>query len=156
MTELNPEWVRSISHQINDCPYFRLQSMRIDDLSYGRSRLSIQVSEKHLQPFGLVHGGVFSGLIDAAGFWAAYTVLEDGPGMTTVEMKLNYLSPSNDGALIGLGSRIKVGRTLSLAEARVENEAGRLLAHGTVTLMTIHDLTLNHQDDLPPKFRTKK
>jgi len=26
-----------------------------------------------MQPFGVVHGGVFSSLIDAAGFWAVYS-----------------------------------------------------------------------------------
>ena len=39
--------------------------------------------------------GVFSSLIDACGFWAAYTELDEGQGMTTVEMKLNYLAPGS-------------------------------------------------------------
>ena len=152
MQTLNPDWVEATKKTVNNSPYFALQSMVIVDLTPGASRVEIEVRNKHLQPFGLVHGGVFSSLIDAAGFWAAFTSLEEGPGMTTVELKLNYLSPAESGKLIGLGRSIKNGRTLSLAEARVENETGRLLAHGTVTLMTLPDLKLDGQEGAPVKF----
>ena len=137
MRKLNPEWVELTKNIVNSSPYFQLKSMVLEELGPGESRVEIAVEHKHLQPFGLVHGGVFSGLVDAAGFWAAFTEIDDGLGMTTAELKLNYLAPSNNGLLIGHGRLIKHGRTLSLAEARVENEGGILMAHGLVTLMTL-------------------
>lgn len=152
MSKLNLQWVEQVLPVVNNSPYFRLQSMNLVELGDGVSRITIDVQEKHLQPFGIVHGGVFSTLIDAAGFWAAYTEIEDGLGMTTVEMKLNYLAPSSDGLLIGFGKKIKTGRTISLAEARIENEHGRLLAHGTVTLMSLADLSLTGQNGRVKKF----
>ena len=152
MRKLNPAWVEAVAAAVNTSHYFQLESMRIVDLTPCRSRLEIELESKHLQPFGMVHGGVFSGLIDAAGFWAAYTELDEGPGMTTVEMKINYLAPSSKGKLIAEGRCIKTGRTLSLAEATIVDEDGRLLAHGTVTLMTLPDLKLQGQDGAPPKF----
>lgn len=152
MNRLNPEWVEAIQKVVNPCPYFALQSMEIAELTPGGSRLEIVLEHKHLQPFGIVHGGVFSSLIDAAGFWALFADAPEGVGMTTVEMKLNYLAPSaGNGRLIGLGRALKLGRTLGLAEARVEDEAGRLLAHGTVTLMVLPDLKLLG-GELPAKF----
>ncbi len=152
MPSLNPKWLAAIQGQVNLSPYFDLQSMTVEDLSPGASRLEIALAQKHLQPFGLVHGGVFSSLVDAAGFWACYSLLEPGLGLTTVEMKLNYLAPAQDGLMVGLGCCIKMGRSLCLAEARVEDQDGRLLAHGTVTLMVLKDLALDGQDGLPPKF----
>jgi uncharacterized protein (TIGR00369 family) len=149
---LNPDWTRLTAQVINQSPYFSLLSMRLIDLEPGGSRMEIDLGRRHLQPFGVVHGGVFSSLIDAAGFWAAFTEVDEGVGMTTVEMKLNYLAPSISGRLIGLGRLIKAGKTLSLADARVENETGRLLAHGTVTLMTLSGLVLEGQNEAPPKF----
>jgi uncharacterized protein (TIGR00369 family) len=149
---LNPEWVRALREVANPCPYFRLQSMTIAELAPGRSRLELELGEKHLQPFGIVHGGVFATLVDAAGFWASYAELAEGPGLTTVEMKLNYLAPAKGGRLVGLGQSLKVGRSLALAEARVEDAAGRLAAHGTVTMMVLPELRLEGQDRLPPKF----
>ena len=149
---LNPRWVAAVQELAGSAPYFRLQSMRIAELAPGRSRLEIDLEEKHLQPFGMVHGGVFSSLIDAAGFWASYSELEEGPGLTTVEMKLNYLAPARQGRLVGQGRSIKLGRSLALAEARVQDPRGRLLAHGTVTMMKLAELRLEGQDRLPPKF----
>ena len=152
MRQLNPEWVKTITGVVNNCPYFDLQSMIIRDLTPGRSLLEIQVGRKHLQPFGLVHGGVFSSLIDAAGWWAVFTETEEQVGMATLEMKLNYLAPSADGLLIGRGQCIKLGSTIGLADARVENQDGRLLAHGTVTVMLQPDLKMDRQEHQPSKF----
>jgi len=149
---LNPAWIQAVQKRVNSSPYFDLQSMEIVELGRATSRLEIPLSPKHLQPFGHVHGGVFSGLIDAAGFWATYTELEASLGLTTVEMKLNYLAPAQQGRLIGLGRSIRLGRTLGLAEARVEDQEGRLLAHGTVTMMVLPGIKLENQADLPAKF----
>jgi uncharacterized protein (TIGR00369 family) len=125
--------------------------MEIKSLARGASRLEVAVDEKHLQPFGLVHGGVFSSLIDAAAFWAVYTQVDEDMGMTTVEMKLNYLAPASEGILIGRGKSIKVGRNLALGEAAIEDQNGKLLAHGTATMMLLEGLKIQTMD-FPPKF----
>ena len=132
---INSEWVREIQEAVNLCPYFELQKMALIDLTWGTSRMEIELEKRHMQPFGVVHGGVFASLIDAAGFWAVYSQANEGVGMTTVELKLNYLAPAVSGRLIGLGRCLKLGRSLGLGEARIENEDGRLLAHGTTTVM---------------------
>lgn len=152
MKTINPQWLEAVRRSVNPCPYFTLMSLELKELSWEGSRLELLAGDKHLQPFGLVHGGVLAGLVDAAGFWAAYAQLEPGYGMTTAELKLNYLAPVVSGPLVGLGRCLKLGRTLSLAEARVEDGEGRLLAQGLVTLMTLKDLELAGQEGLPRKF----
>ena len=152
MRRLNPIYLQAVYDQLNTCPYFSLLSMEIKTLVWGECRIEVAVQEKHLQPFGMVHGGVFSSLIDAAAYWAVYSQIEEGIGMTTVEMKLNYLAPANEGVMIAKGREIRVGKTLCLGEATIENEAGMLLAHGTATLMILKDLKLQGQDRLPSKF----
>jgi uncharacterized protein (TIGR00369 family) len=127
--------------------------MRIVELGMGRSVLEIDLAEKHLQPFGQVHGGVFSTIIDAATFWAVFTELDEDLGMTTVDLKLNYLAPaSSNGKLIARGRRIKLGRTLGLADAEVTDQEGKMLAHGTSTVMIISGLGFTTPNSLPPKF----
>ncbi len=152
MRPLNPAWTAATARLVNDCPYFQLQSMRLTGLTPGACQLEIDLARKHLQPFGLVHGGVLATLVDAAGFWAIYTLTDPGLGLTTVEMKLNFLAPAIKGVIRGFGKVVKMGRTLGLAEARVEDQEGRLLAHGTATLMAIKELSLEGQEGLPPKF----
>ena len=152
MRRLNPRYLQAVYDQLNTCPYFSLLSMEIKTLVWGECRIEVAVQEKHLQPFGMVHGGVFSSLIDAAAYWAVYSKIEEGIGMTTVEMKLNYLAPASEGVMIAKGRKIRVGKTLCLGEAMIENETGMLLAHGTATLMILKDLKLQGEDRLPAKF----
>ena len=152
MKKLNPAHVSAIFNQVNTCPYFELLSMKISELEMGRSHLEVDVQEKHLQPYGIVHGGVYASLVDAAGFWAAYTQQEGSQGLTTVEMKLNYLAPAQSGRFLATGKCIKCGSRICLSEASVVDGQGKLLAHGTVTLMVLDSLRIKGQSRLPPKF----
>ena len=119
MREMNPVYVETLIHGTNKCPYFTLLSMKLLQFDIGRSLLQIDVQDKHLQPFGMVHGGVFSSIIDAAAFWAVYPDVDENSGLTSVDLKLNYLAPSSRGKLIATGRRIKLGKTLGLGEAEV-------------------------------------
>lgn len=151
MRRINPEYAKTIRSATNSCPYFRLQSMKIIDFDIGTSHLEIELQEKHLQPFGIVHGGVFSTIIDAAIFWSIYGEVDEDAGMTTVDLNVNYLAPAASGKLIARGRRIKLGKTLGLGDAEVTDDEGRMLAHGTSTVMILQDLGFS-QKDLPPKF----
>jgi uncharacterized protein (TIGR00369 family) len=151
MKQLNPDHVAAIRTHVNNCPYFNLISMEIDTLEMGCSILNVDVQKKHLQPYGIVHGGVYASLIDAAAFWAAYSTIE-GTSMTTVEMKLNYLKPAVSGRFIARGKNIKTGKTICLSEATVFDDKEKMLAHGTVTLMVLDTLEINARNKLPPKY----
>ena len=152
MRKLNPQYVEAVSALANRCPYFTLLSMSIRDIGIGYSLLDIEVQNKHLQPFEAVHGGVFASIIDAAAFWAVFPEVDENLGMTTVDLKVNYLAPAQSGKLIARGRRIKHGKTLSLGEAEVINQENTILAHGTSTLMVLQNLGGAFKHSLPPKF----
>lgn len=87
MKRLNPAYIEAVRASVNPCPYFELLSMEIKGLAWGEATVEIAAREKHLQPFGIVHGGVFAPLLDATAFWAAYSQAPEGVGMTTVDLK---------------------------------------------------------------------
>jgi acyl-coenzyme A thioesterase PaaI-like protein len=64
----NPEFIKRVSEMVSTSPYFELLSMKLVDAGIGYSSLEIDLTQKHFQPFGTVHGGVFSSIIDAAAF----------------------------------------------------------------------------------------
>jgi uncharacterized protein (TIGR00369 family) len=152
MKRINPAHVEAIAKTVNTCPYFKLLSMEMKSFDWGEAHLEVAVQEKHLQPYGLVHGGVCASLVDAAAFWAVYTQMESDVGMTTVEIKVNYLAPVSKGRLIATGKSIKVGSRICLGEATVEDADGVFLAHGTSTIMVLDSLKIKDQAQLPPKF----
>lgn len=147
---LNPKYKEAVTRVVNQSPYFSLLSMAIKDLTWGRSLLEISLEEKHLQPFGNVHGGVMASIVDAATFWATFPQVENGLGLTTVEIKVNYLAPVQKGRLIAEGRCIKIGKTLAFGEAYVRGDEERLIAHGTSTMMVLPGLAVHGYKDLPP------
>jgi len=148
--QLNPKYKEAVAKVVNQSPFFSLLSMEIKDLKWGASLLEVQLEEKHLQPFGNVHGGVMASLVDAATFWATFPQVENGLGLTTVEIKVNYLAPVQKGKLIAGGRCIKMGKTLALGEAFVRDEGERLIAHGTSTMMVLPGLHVPGYKNRPP------
>ena len=90
-----------------------------------------------VNPLGGVHGGWALTLIDSATGCAAHTLLPAGVGYATVETKGNFTRPiSHDtGRVRAEGRVISRGRQIMTADARVLDSKGRVLAHGTSTLM---------------------
>ena len=153
MPVLNPEYVKRINEITNRCPYFELLSMRIVDVGIGFSILEIDLEKKHLQPFGFVHGGVFASIIDAATFWAVfYGIDPKKDGVTTADLKLNYLAPAVSGKLVAKGRQIKLGKTLGYAEAEVLDDKGKIVAHGTSTVILLPGKGLTSDPPLPDKY----
>ena len=105
MRKLNPKYIEAVKPLVNRSPYFTLLSMSLSDIGMGSSLLDIDVENKHLQPFGAVHGGVFASILDAAAFWAVFSEVDENVGMTTVDLKVNYLAPVQGGKLIASGMR---------------------------------------------------
>ena len=149
---LNPKYTEVITEVVNQSPYFVLLSMKIINLEWGSAVLEVELEEKHLQPFGYVHGGAIASVMDAAAFWAVFPQVKDGMGLTTVEIKVNYLAPVQKGKLVAKGQCIKIGRTLALGEVFISGTEGNLVAHGTATMMIVPDLKVEGQENLPPKL----
>jgi uncharacterized protein (TIGR00369 family) len=151
-SKLNPKYKKALSTLINRSPYFSLLSMKVEDLEWGTCVLEVELEKKHLQPFGSVHGGLIASVVDATAFWAVFPQVKDGLGLTTVEIKVNYLAPVKQGRLVAKGRCIKIGKTLALGEAYIHSAEGNLLAHGTATMMIVPGLKVEGQENLPPKW----
>jgi uncharacterized protein (TIGR00369 family) len=136
--ELHPLYRERLFAVVNDAPFLRHMAMRITDIGWGSASLELEAAEFRMQPFNVIHGGNVATLIDAAAFWACYLAMgSDDDGLTSVDLKLNYLAPAGVEALFSTGSMIKEGKTLYYAEAEVRAGDGRLIAHGTSTLMRL-------------------
>jgi uncharacterized protein (TIGR00369 family) len=92
-----------------------------------------------LNPMGGVHGGWALTLIDSAAGCAGQTLLPSGASYATVETKANFSRPiTKDTGRVRAESRVvSQGRQVISAEARVLNAAGKVLAHGTSTLLVL-------------------
>lgn len=159
MKRLNPAHTNAVIDMINQAPYFRLLSMEMRELGLGHACLEVDLGKKHHNPFGTVHGGVIASVIDTVTFWAIYGDLDADSGFTSLDCTVNNLGAISKGRLIAKGKRIKTGRSVCIAEAKVEDGSGRLLAYGTSKQMMVRGIqTIDHaiqslgNPQLPPKF----
>ncbi|TAM62641.1 MAG: PaaI family thioesterase [Rhodanobacter sp.] len=121
-----------------DLPYPPMnETMNMTLLEVGDGRAVFQGIPllQHYNPLGSVHGGWFATLLDSALGCAVQTTLPAGRSYTTAELSLNIVRPASHktGPLRAVGTVIHVGRQIATAEARVEDEEGRLYAHATTT-----------------------
>ena len=159
MRELNPKHVEEVIKIINQGPYFGHLSMPVKEIGMGYSIVELDIGNKHLNPFGGLHGGVYASAIDTAAYWAVYCELDEGVGLISVDLKVDYLAPVNRGKMVIKGQRIRIGKTMCLAQATAFDQNDQCLAHGISKMMVTQGLqTIKDAFDfagakyLPPKF----
>ena len=159
MKRINPNHIKALLDLVNLGPYFELLSMKVCELDIGYSKVEVDLVHKHLNPFGGIHGGVYSSVIDTAAYWAVYCELDENVGFTTIDIKVDILSMIKEGKMIVEGKSLKVGRSICLSEATAKDMQGKLLAYGTSKMMVVQGLqSVNHAIEamgyhaLPPKF----
>ena len=109
------------------------------EVDEGRAVFVGEPSDRILNPLGIVHGGWALTLIDSCAGCAAHTTLPAGVGYTTVETKVNFvraITPAT-GPVRAEGRVVARGRTIITAEGTLTDSNGKLLAHGTSTLMVL-------------------
>jgi len=96
-----------------------------------------------LNPMGTVHGGWAMTLIDSATGCAGYSLIPVGAGSRTVETKANLSRPitSVTGRVRAEAHVVSQTRQIISTEAHLTDRDGRLLAHGTSTLMVVPGAT---------------
>lgn len=159
MPEINTEHIKAVINVINDCPFFRHMSMKVVEIGLGYSVVNAKIGNKHMNPFGGLHGGAYASVIDTAAYWSAYCDLPANSGLITIDLKVDFLAPVLQDKIIIKGERIKSGKTLYLTEASAFSSSGKLLAHGTSKLMVTPEkqsikniVEYSGLDKLPTKF----
>ena len=72
----------------------------------------LEVDDRHLNPNGIVHGGVVFTLADTAMGRATMAVLGDGQICASIEVSVRYLRPIPGGRLVATASVLRAGRRI--------------------------------------------
>jgi len=120
-------------------PIAETLGFRLVEASPGHAVFECEPAEFHYNPIGIVHAGLAMTLMDSAMGLAFVTTIEAGVGWTTLELKANFTRAltTESGVVRCIGSVIHSGRRVATTEARIEDAAGRLFAHGTSTILVL-------------------
>jgi 1,4-dihydroxy-2-naphthoyl-CoA hydrolase len=84
------------------------------------------VAAQHLQPYGIVHGGVHTGIIEAAcSTGAAVVAMARGQSVVGLENATSFITAARGGTLRVTARPVTRGRRTQVWEAVVTNDAGK-------------------------------
>ena len=91
---------------------------------------------------GGVHGGVYATMLDTAGWFTAAAAHDEPCWLATSEMSMHLLLPVERASLRAVGRLIKRGTRQDVAEMRLYDGDGRLVAHATGTFVLLPGVSL--------------
>jgi uncharacterized protein (TIGR00369 family) len=124
---------RLIAGELPPPPIAATLGFRLESVAEGRAVFVGDPAAWQYNPIGSVHGGVVATLLDSATGCAVHTRLPRGTAYTSLDLAVKYLRrvTADSGPLTCTGEVLSMGRRTALAEARLTDSTGRLLAHGT-------------------------
>lgn len=113
--------------------------IRLESATKGRTRYYLDPNPATINAMFTVHGGVLATLMDTAMGSAVFTELGDGIAYTTLELKVNFIrSVTLDGSRLTCeATAVHVGRRTATAEGRITDAGGKLIAHGSTTILVL-------------------
>jgi 1,4-dihydroxy-2-naphthoyl-CoA hydrolase len=112
-----------------------LVGLTITELSDGLARGEVPVRSDLLQPYGLVHGGVFAAIAESlASLATAVAVAADGQQAMGQANQTNFLRPITAGTIHGTARARHRGRTSWVWDVEITDDEGRPCA---LTRMTV-------------------
>lgn len=109
------------------------------DMTPDGGRAQLQITEKVLQPWGIVHGGVYCAVIESLASVSGHVWLADNGGGTVVGVNNNtdFLRAIRSGTVTATSTPIHRGRRQQLWLITITDENDKLVARGQVRLQNI-------------------
>jgi uncharacterized protein (TIGR00369 family) len=128
-----------LAGRLDPAPVATLVGFRLTAFEDGAARVEMEAGPRHHNPMGIVHGGIFCDLADAAMGVAVAATLEEGERFATLNLSATYLRPVREGRLIATGRIIHRGRSVIHSEAEIVDEEGKPVARLTSTCLVVRE-----------------
>src|SRR5438045_1760876 len=138
MTTLLEQGQKILRGELSPPPIARLLGFVHKSIEPGRAVFEMQADERHHNPMGTLHGGVYCDLADAAMGYAYGATLAEGEAFTTIELKINFLRAVRKATLTAEARVVKAGSTLGYVECDVKDQTGKLVARAASTCMKLN------------------
>ncbi len=109
----------------------------LDEAGPDRVVLSWTVGPHHLQPYGIVHGGVHCAAVEASASIGAALWFGERGKVVGAANHTNFLRAAREGRLVATATPIHRGRSQQLWQVEVHDDDHRLVARGEVRLQNL-------------------
>lgn len=116
-----------------------LLDVQLDESTATRVTGSIAADERHHQPWGIVHGGLYTAAIETFATIGAYEAVKDGGQQAVgVANATDFLRPHRTGRLQVVAVAVHQGRTQQLWQVDIRRpDDDKLVARGQVRLQNV-------------------
>jgi len=125
---------------LNTSELLQLVDAQFEEATPTRVSGTIAADERHHQPWGLIHGGLYTAAIETfATIGAFQAVKEEGRQVVGVSNATDFLRSHRTGRLRVTGEPVHQGRSYQLwqVEIRTDDDVAKLIARGQVRLQNI-------------------
>jgi uncharacterized protein (TIGR00369 family) len=134
-----PDISPTIVDDLNDmrAGFNRLVGLRFVSATYDEVVAEIELGPQHLQPYGLVHGGVYTTMVETlASVGAALNLRVIGRHTVGLDNNTSFLKAVRSGTLRGIARPLAKGKRTQVWEVAIEHE-GQLVASGRVRMLAV-------------------
>jgi len=118
-----------------DRTFDALYGLNVLELGPELARAEVVVKEHHMQPMGLVHGGVFASIAESLSSAAtAVGVVPEGNSAQGLSNQTSFLRPILSGTIHAVARRRHKGRTTWVWEVEISDDDERLCALVRMTI----------------------
>jgi uncharacterized protein (TIGR00369 family) len=109
-----------------------------DEVSADRVVIRWTVDERHLQPYGIVHGGVYCAAVESSASIAGAIWYAERGKVVGVSNHTNFLRAAKTGdTLTATATPLHRGRLQQLWLVEIDDQTGRSIARGEVRLQNL-------------------
>jgi 1,4-dihydroxy-2-naphthoyl-CoA hydrolase len=115
--------------------FLRSVGLQIDSIAPDEVRAHLDATEEHHTPWGLVHGGLYTTVIESVATIGAVAAVQHTSQVAVgVNNQTDFLRPHRVGRLEVRGTPIQQGKTLQLWLVELTNADHKVVARGQVRL----------------------
>lgn len=111
-----------------------LLGITLVEVAADHARAAMPVDERHIQPYGILHGGANVVLSETIGSFCGQMAVPEGQSVVGVEVNANHLAAVRKGDRVeALCRPIRLGRTLQVWEVEIRRGDGTLTCVSRLT-----------------------
>ena len=127
----------ALRQRVNAIPLLTTLGIELREVGERHAVMEVTVGDIHANYLGGAHGGLIATLADTVCFFPR-PLLPSGLICTTTTLTMTYVRPAAIGETLTARSELlHLGRRTASVTCRIVNNDGKLIAHGSATLMVL-------------------
>lgn len=124
-----------LPNQVNKAPIVELLGVEplADKSEPGWFQARYQAAPAFANGRGMIQGGMLAAMLDNAMSVALIQTLAEDDFFSSLEIKVSFVAPAQEGSLVGEGRVLRRGRSIAFLEGELRDGDGKLIATATST-----------------------